>query len=69
MLFNSFSFLGFFALLVIIYYAIPHRFRWVLLLVASLYFYATFNVNYVLLLLATTIVAFGAGSGSVARAR
>ena len=58
MLFNSFSFLAFFAILVIVYYALPHPFRWILLLAASLYFYATFNVNYVLLLLASTVVAY-----------
>ncbi|HEX9075967.1 MAG TPA: MBOAT family O-acyltransferase [Anaerolineae bacterium] len=61
MLFNSFSFLIFFAALVVVYYLVPHRFRWILLAVASLYFYATFNVNYVLLLVACTLVAYGAG--------
>lgn len=61
MLFNSFAFLGCFAVLVIIYYAIPHRFRWILLVVASLYFYATFSVNYVLLLLASALVAYVLG--------
>src|SRR5450756_1366957 len=63
MLFNSFAFLGSFAVLVIVYYAIPHRFRWVLLVAASLYFYATFNLNYVLLLLAAALVAYFVGVG------
>jgi alginate O-acetyltransferase complex protein AlgI len=58
MLFNSFAFLAFFAVLVFVYYAIPHRFRWILLLAASLYYYATFNVNYVFLLAASALVAY-----------
>ncbi len=63
MLFNSFSFLIQFAILVILYYVIPHRFRWVLLLAASLYFYATFNVGFVLLLIGAALVAYLAGIG------
>lgn len=61
MLFNSFFFLVFFFVLVIIYYVIPHRFRWVLLVAASLYFYAAFNLGYVLLLLGSALVAYLAG--------
>ncbi len=61
MLFNSFTFLFFFLVLVVVYYLVPHRFRWLFLLAASLYFYATFNLNYVLLLVASTLVAYGAG--------
>lgn len=58
MLFNSFTFLGFFAVLVVTYYLLPHRFRWLLLIAASLYFYALFNTSYVLLLLGTGLVAY-----------
>lgn len=61
MLFNSFPFLGFFAVLVVAYYAIPHRYRWGLLLVASLLNYALFRLEYVLLLLAVTLVGYIAG--------
>ena len=61
MLFNSFSFLAFFAVLVIVYYAIPHRFRWGLLLLASLFYYAAFRAVYVLLLLGITLVGYLAG--------
>jgi D-alanyl-lipoteichoic acid acyltransferase DltB (MBOAT superfamily) len=60
MLFNSFSFLALFGLLAIIYYAVPHRLRWPLLLVASLGFYAASRPAYVLLLLAVAIITFGA---------
>lgn len=61
MLFNSFSFLGFFAALAIVYYASPHRYRWGLLLVASLYNYAAFRAEYVLLLLGVTAVGYVGG--------
>ena len=60
MLFNSFSFLALFGLLAVIYYIVPHRFRWLLLLVASLGFYAASRPAYVLLLLAVASVTFGA---------
>ncbi|MBI4787424.1 MAG: MBOAT family protein [Chloroflexi bacterium] len=63
MLFNSFSFLAFFAILVAIYYALPPKFRWLLLLAASIYFYSTFNAGYVLLLLASALLAYVAGLG------
>jgi D-alanyl-lipoteichoic acid acyltransferase DltB (MBOAT superfamily) len=58
MLFNSFSFLALFGLLAVIYYVVPHRLRWLLLLVASLLFYAASRPAYVLLLLAVAAVAF-----------
>ena len=58
MLFNSFSFLAFFAVLAVVYYAMPHRFRWPLLLVASLYFYAAFSPRYLLLLIGITLIAY-----------
>src|SRR5574341_678893 len=61
MLFNSFSFLAFFAILVAVYYLLPHKFRWVLLVVASLFFYSTFSLGYVLLLLGSALVAYLAG--------
>ena len=61
MLLNSFSFLAFFTLVVVVYYAIAHRYRWLLLLVASLYFYAALNSGYVVLLLGITLVAYLAG--------
>src|SRR5271155_3407674 len=61
MLFNSFSFLIFFAVLAVVYYAVPHRFRWILLVAASLYFYATFKPIYLLLLLGVTLIAYLAG--------
>lgn len=61
MQFNSFVFLGFFAVLVGLYYVLPQRWRWPLLLVASYYFYAQFQLTYVLLLAYSTACAYGIG--------
>ena len=58
MLFNSFSFLFFLAVLVVLYYAIPAKWRWMLLGVASLYFYSTFKQEYVLLLLGVALATY-----------
>lgn len=59
MLFNSFGFLGFFAVVAVLYYLAPHRWRWVLLLLASYYFYSTFDLKYLLLLGFSTLAAYG----------
>ena len=73
MLFNSFSFLAFFTIVVVVYYLIPHRFRWLLLVIASLYFYSIFKLGYVLLLLGVALVgylvalAMGTAQGSARR--
>jgi alginate O-acetyltransferase complex protein AlgI len=61
LLFNSFAFLGFFAVVTVTYYLAPARWRWLLLLVASYYFYSTFDFRYLLLLGFTTLVAYGFG--------
>ena len=61
MLPNSLTFLAFFAAVAVVYYVVPHRFRWPLLLVASLYFYATFDPTYIFLLLGVTGIAWAGG--------
>ncbi len=63
MLFNSFSFLVFFPVVTISYFALPHRFRWALLLAASSYFYMAFIPEYILILLVTITVDYLAGIG------
>src|SRR5262245_61493435 len=47
-----------FGIITIIYYLLPHRFRWVLLLVASYLFYAAWAAPYVLLLATSTLVNY-----------
>jgi len=52
MLFNSLQFLVFFAFVLSLYYALPNRARWVLLLLVSCYFYMVFVPAYLLILFA-----------------
>lgn len=58
MLFNSLSFAIFLPIVFILYWALPHRFRWFVLLVSSYYFYMSWNVKYVVLILGTTFVSY-----------
>ncbi len=60
MTFNSFEFLIFFPIVAILFFVIPHRFRWIMLLVASYYFYMSWNPSLVFLILFTTVVSYGA---------
>jgi alginate O-acetyltransferase complex protein AlgI len=60
-LFNSFGFLACFFAFVPVYYLTPHRYRWLLLTAASLFFYATFRIEYLALLFAVAAAAYGAG--------
>ena len=61
MLFNSLTFAIFLPLVFIIYWCLPHKYRWLLLLGASYYFYMSWNVKYIFLILFTTAVSYGAG--------
>jgi alginate O-acetyltransferase complex protein AlgI len=58
MLFNSLHFLIFFPIVVITYYLVPHKFRWILLLSASYYFYMVWNPIYVILILVSTFINY-----------
>ena len=57
MSFNSLHFLIFFALVLALYWVIPNKFRWILLLAASYYFYMSWNAVLVFLLAGTTLVS------------
>jgi len=61
MLFNSIEFLIFFPAVVILYFAIPHRFRWGLLLAASYYFYMSWKPEYLILILVSTLIDYYTG--------
>lgn len=61
MLFNSLSFLVFFPICIALYMVMPRKARVYLLLAASLYFYMCWNVSYVVLLLISVTVTYGAG--------
>jgi alginate O-acetyltransferase complex protein AlgI len=61
MLFNSFHFILFFILVTGLYYILPHKYRWFLLLSASCYFYMVFIPIYILILGFTIVVDYFAG--------
>jgi len=63
MLFNSAAFLIFFPVVTTTYFLLPHRFRWMLLLAASCYFYMAFIPKYILILAITITVDYFAGLG------
>lgn len=61
MLFNSWEFLIFFPVVTIIYFLLPHKYRWFHLLAASCYFYMFFVPIYIVILFATIVVDYFAG--------
>jgi alginate O-acetyltransferase complex protein AlgI len=61
MLFNSFQFLFFFIIVTSLYFALPYQKRWLLLLIASCYFYMAFVPIYILILGFTIVVDYFAG--------
>jgi D-alanyl-lipoteichoic acid acyltransferase DltB (MBOAT superfamily) len=63
MLFNSLEFILFFPIVVALYFALAPRFRWILLLIASYYFYMCWNYKYVILIFITTFVNYLSGIG------
>lgn len=69
MLFNSVDFVAFFSVVALLYFCITPRYQWALLLVASYLFYMAWNPAYLLLILLSTVVDYGAGlrMGALAR--
>jgi alginate O-acetyltransferase complex protein AlgI len=61
MLFNSLHFLYFFVVVTTLYYMLPHKFRWQLLLASSCYFYMVFLPIYILILGFTIVIDYYAG--------
>jgi alginate O-acetyltransferase complex protein AlgI len=61
MLFNSASFLVFFPVVLILYFAIPFKWRNVLLLLASWYFYMSWKFEYIILIILSTSIDYFAG--------
>lgn len=58
MAFTSFHFLVFFPVVLALYFALPHRYRWLLLLSASCYFYMAWKAEFIVLLLGATGVSY-----------
>ncbi|MFY7651309.1 MAG: MBOAT family O-acyltransferase [Chitinophagaceae bacterium] len=61
MLFNSLQFALFFPVVTLLYFLLPHKFRWLHLLVASCIFYTAFIPVYLLILIFTIIIDYIAG--------
>ena len=61
MLFNSFQFAIFWIVVTSTYFLLPHRLRWLLLLVSSCYFYMVFKPIYILILGFTIVIDYFAG--------
>lgn len=58
MAFNSIKFLVFYTIVVFLFFAMRHRFRWFLLLIASLFFYMSWNPHYVVLILFSGVIDY-----------
>ncbi|MEI7595015.1 MAG: MBOAT family O-acyltransferase [Bacteroidota bacterium] len=61
MLFNSLAFLIFFPIVILLYFLFPHKYRWLLLLIASVFFYMFFIPYFILILVGTILVDYFAG--------
>ncbi len=61
MLFNSFHFVFFFLIVTSLYYLLPNKYRWLLLLISSCFFYGFFVPIYLLILGFTIVVDYFAG--------
>jgi alginate O-acetyltransferase complex protein AlgI len=58
MLFNSIEFLIFFPVVVTLYFLTPFNRRWIILLLASYYFYASWKPAYTIILMVSTLVDY-----------
>ena len=58
MLFNSLAFAVFLPIVFFLYWALPQKYRWIVLLISSYYFYMSWNVKYVVLILFTTAISY-----------
>ncbi len=61
MIFNSLEFAAFFLSVVIAFFAVPARFRWAILLVASYAFYMKWNASYAFLIAFSSVIDFFVG--------
>jgi D-alanyl-lipoteichoic acid acyltransferase DltB (MBOAT superfamily) len=54
----SFEYIVFFVLVVAVFFAVPHRFRWIYLLVVSYFFYMWWDPKYAVLIVTTTLIVY-----------
>jgi alginate O-acetyltransferase complex protein AlgI len=60
MLFNSLHFLLFLPIVIALYYLLPHRFRWILIFIASCYFYMALIPLYIFILFFIILIDYSA---------
>lgn len=58
MLFNSLAFAIFFIIVFLLYWLLPHKYRWLLLLASSYYFYISWGFELVIWLILTTCISY-----------
>lgn len=58
MIFNSISYIVFLPIVIVIYYLIAPKYRWVLLLIASYYFYMSWRPEYIILIVISTLIDY-----------
>ncbi len=61
MLFNSLQFIVFFPAVTLMYFLLPHKVRYIWLLIASYFFYMCWNPKYALLMLTSTVITYLSG--------
>lgn len=61
MLFNSLEFILFFPIVVAAYFALNPKYRWILLLLASYYFYMCWSYKYIILIMLSTFIDYFSG--------
>ena len=61
MLFHSIEFLVFFPIVVLIFFVMPRKMRTLWLLIASCYFYISWNPRYAVWINVSTVIAYAAG--------
>ncbi len=61
MSFNSIAFAIFLPIVFLLYWSIPKKYQWIILLISSYYFYMSWNIIYVFLILLTTGVSYLSG--------
>lgn len=58
MLFNSIHFLIFFPIIVVLYFLISQKYRWILLLLSSYYFYMSWSPKYIFIIIISTLIDY-----------
>lgn len=61
MLFNTIDFVIFLPIAIFLYYLTPQKYRWIMLLAASYYFYMSWKVEYIFLIAFSTLVDYFTG--------